>query len=349
MKIAIVTSCFIRLFPGIDHTPNSISAIAYNIAEELKKRGYEVTLFATSDCETSCYLPKGLLKSSNFKKIKVNSFLYKNLFEKHFKNVIAQSGKFDIIHSHSNDFIPYSRLITKAPTITTMHGPRVSKKENLIYHNEKMVAISKDQKKNNPELNFVGVVHNGIKVKDFKFNKCSDNYVAWLGRIHPIKGAMEAIAAAKKAKVKLIMAGNLDKSENDYTKKIFAEIKKNPKLIKYIGEIGKKEKIKLLSNARATLMPIRWEEPFGLVAVESLSCGTPVIAFNRGGLSEIINKKTGFLVRNTTEMAKAITKADKISRKNCRERAEKKFTIEKMADGYERIYANILKRGRINI
>lgn len=343
MKIAVVSSYFVRLFPGIDHTPYSISAIAYNAAEEFVKQGHKVTLFATSDSETSAVLPKNLLKSTDLKNIHPKSRSYKKLFEKYFKNIVAQGENFDIIHNHNNDFIPYSRM-TATPTITTMHGPRVSNKKNLIYHNEKMVAISENQKENNSSLNFAGVVHNGIKTEDFEFNENAGDYFAWLGRITPIKGAMKAIKAAKNAKVKLILAGNLDKNEKSYTKKVFAEIKSNPELLKYIGEVGKKDKMELLRNARATLMPIRWEEPFGLVAVESLACGTPVIAFNRGGLPEIINKKTGFLVKNTSQMAKAMAQTDKISRKNCRERAEKNFTVEKMAKGYEKIFYKELSR-----
>lgn len=345
MKIAIVTANIIKLFPGIDHTPYSISAIAYNLSEELIKKGHDISLFATGDSITSARVPEGILKSTDarVKNAFKNANLYKKLKKYHFENVISKSCDFDIIHSHDNDFIPYARF-TSTPVITTMHGPKVSKKENLICHNEKMVAISKNQKEKNPGLNFVGIVHNGIKVEDFKFNNSPGEYLAWLGRINPLKGALEAIEAAKKNHVKLIMAGNIDENEKNYTKKVFSEIKNNPELLKYIGEVGKNEKIELLSNARATLMPVCWEEPFGLVAVESLACGTPVIAFHRGGLSEIITKKTGFLVKTTAQMAKAVTQIDKISRKNCRERVEKNFTVERMADKYEKLYIDVIKK-----
>lgn len=346
MKIAIITSCSIRLFPEIDHTPFSISAITYNLAEELTKRGHDITLFATSDSITSAKLAKNLFKSTDpiLKNFSYENPNHNKIHHAHLEKAVEESEKFDILYSSSTDFIPYSKL-TKTPAIVTMHGPSISK-TRLFFKNENIIAISKNQIKNNPDINFVGIVYNGINIQDFTFNNFSDNYLVWLGRITPIKGAMEAIQAAKKAKKKLILAGNIDQNEKDYAQKIFKEIENN-KLIEYIGEVDLNKKNNILKNAAATLMPIQWEEPFGLVSVESMACGTPVIVFDRGALPEIIkNNKTGFIVNNEDEMVKAIKKISTIDRYKCRERVEENFTVEKMTDGYEEIFTKIIKKNK---
>lgn len=345
MKIAIITSPFIKVFPGIEHTPFSISSIAYNLSEELVKRGHKISLFATADSITSACVPKGLIKSTDplIKNIACNSAIYEKLCAEHFKKVIAIADQFDIINSHDNDFIPYSRL-TNTQTVSTMHGPAVSKKENLRFNNEKMIALSNNQKEKNSCLHFVGVAYNGIKINDYPLNPKNSNYLAWLGRITPLKGTIEAVKAAKRAGMKIVLAGNLDPSAKEYAKTVLEEIKKSKGNAEFIGEAGKEKKINLLSNAAAVLMPIKWEEPFGLVALEAMACGTPVIAFNKGALPEIVkNKKTGFLVKNIAEMAEAIKAVEKISRHACRKSVEVKFTVEKMAERYEKIFTKVVK------
>ena len=341
MKIAVVTSCSIKLFPEIDHTPLSISAITYNLTEELVKMGHNVTLFATSDSETSAKLADNLLNSTD---PKLKNFNYSNpehnkLIHQHFEKAVLYGDNFDIIYGDTEDIIPYSKLIS-TPTVVTMHGPSISK-TRLFFKNEKIIALSQKQIDNNPNINFIGIAHNGINISDFSYSNTPKDYFVWLGRITPIKGTMEAIEAIKKTNKKLILAGNIDNSEQEYVNKILQEVQGN-KLLEYIGEVDRDKKNKLLKNAVATLMPIQWEEPFGLVAVESMACGTPVIAFDNGALPEIIkHEKTGFIVTDVAKMAKAIEKINIIDRHTCRKRVKENFTVQNMASEYDKIFKKI--------
>jgi glycosyltransferase involved in cell wall biosynthesis len=216
-----------------------------------------------------------------------------------------------------------------------------------------LVAISKQQIKNNPKINFLGMAYNGIAVDLFPFNPQPKDYLLWMGRITPQKGALEAIEVASLAGKKLVMIGtipSLPPLYKKYVEKVIREIKEN-KNVKFLGFAKNfKEKANYLKNASCFLMPINWEEPFGLVMVESMACGTPVIAFDRGAVREIIKDgETGFITKNVREMAKAVQEIKNISRKKCRQWAEKNFSVEKMAIGYEKIYKKVLKEWKRKI
>ena len=195
-----------------------------------------------------------------------------------------------------------------------------------------------------PRLNFVGTVYNGIEVAAFDFSVRPGTYLAFLGRMSPEKGAVEAILAAKKARLPLIMAAKVDAVDQQY----FSQRVKpliDGRQIRYIGEVDHPGKVKLLKNALALLALIQWEEPFGLFLVEALACGTPVIASNRGSVPEIIQTgKTGFIVENYLQAARAVKKVGDLDRRACRAAVEKRFTIERMVDGYEKVYRRVLKR-----
>ena len=205
------------------------------------------------------------------------------------------------------------------------------------------VSISFDQRTHTDlKFNYSGTVYNGVNLEDFTFNSKPQDYFVWLGRIHYGKGLWNAVHAAKISKEKLIIAGNIT-CETD--EKYFQSVKPmiDGRKIKYIGEVGPKEKNKLLGGAKAVLFPTIWEEPFGLVMTEAMATGTPVIGFNKGSVSEVVkNKVTGFVVKNDKEMIKAIKKIDMIDRNECRKHVEKYFTVEKMVDEYEKIYKKII-------
>ncbi|MFZ2970292.1 MAG: glycosyltransferase, partial [Minisyncoccia bacterium] len=179
-------------------------------------------------------------------------------------------------------------------------------------------------------------------IKDFTFNPKPKNYFAWLGRIHYGKGMWEAVHASKETKSNLIAAGNITcESDEKYFKTVEPMI--DGKKRKYIGEVGPKEKNKLLRGAKALLFPIRWEEPFGLVMAEAMACGTPVIAFRRGSVPEIVKHGvTGFVVEDEKGLIEAIKNISKINRAECRKHVEKHFTIERMVDAYEEVYVKII-------
>jgi len=331
--------------------------IVYYLTEELVKRGHKVTLFASGDSKTSARLipgwPKSLLKEKMYgKPISWWNCVFPLL---NIAKAFQVAENFDIIHVHenktclSNFFVP----LVKTPTVITLHDPfpRKEAKDKCAtfsrYKNHNFVSVSLSHQKlwKKFGLNFVGNVYNGVDVELLKFREKKKNYLVWIGRSAPNKGAREAIIAAKKAGKKLILTGRIDKNSPVAMEYFEKEIK--PRLgenIKYIGEINDKRKIKILGEAQAFLFPIRWEEPFGLVMIEAMACGTPVIAFNRGSVSEVVkNGKTGFVVKNLNQMVKAIKKINKINPYDCRTWVENNFTIEKMTDNYEEIYKKVLK------
>ena len=327
-----------------------IEIMIKTLTDELVKRGHQVTLFATGNSKTKASLksvfPKSLLEE------KVDWYhRSQNLINA--ANAFKYENEFDIIHSHTGDnALPFTD-ICQTPVLTTLHNVLPDSKnrgsdEYIIFRHyarkTNFVSISFNQRTHTDlKLNYIDNIYNGININDFLFNKKPKDYLVWLGRIHYGKGMWNAISAAKKSKQKLITAGGAI-CETD--KKYFESVKPmiDGKQIKYIGEISLKEKNKLLGNAKALLFPTVWEEPFGLVMIEAMACGTPVIAFNKGSVPEVIKRnKTGFIVKNEKEMTEAIKKIDKINRADCRKHIEENFTVEKMVDGYERVYEKIMK------
>jgi glycosyltransferase involved in cell wall biosynthesis len=319
------------------------------ITNELLKRGHEVTLFASGNSKTKAKL-KSVFPKSLFE-MKVDWYhRSQNLINA--ANAFSIENEFDIIHNHTGDNGLLFSQTTKTPVLTTLHNvlPDLKQKSSdeyiaLKYFSKKtnFVSISFDQRTHtNIKFNYIDNIYNGINIDDFTFNKKPENYLVWLGRIHHGKGLWNAINAAKKSKQKLIIAGNVTCEDDE---KYFQSVKPmiDGKQVKYIGEISSKKKNELLGGAKAVLFPSIWEEPFGLVMIESMACGTPVIGFNKGSVSEVIkNGKTGFVVKDDKEMIEAIENIDKINRAECQNHIENNFTIEKMVDGYEKVYNKVI-------
>ena len=321
------------------------------LCEGLLKKGHDVTLFASGDSKTRAKLkstfPEALYKVKNTWHDDFSSILHSlSCFEK--------SNKFDIIHNHFNYYgILFSSLI-ETPILTTYHGDftKIVQEKDIKYkilkkfNRHPIVSISNSQRPKGLKLNFVETIYNGIDVQKFKFNKSPNNYIAWIGRITPKKGIIEAIQIAKKSKINLKIAAKIDKNSptdvDFYKKKVKPLI--DGKKISYIGEIGGyKEKSIFLNNALALINPISWNEPFGLVMAEAMACGTPVIVYDYGSAKEVVkNNKTGFIVKNEKEAIGAIKKIKQIKREDCREWVEDNFTKEKMINEYERIYYKII-------
>jgi glycosyltransferase involved in cell wall biosynthesis len=333
MKIAILSSIAWRT-PPRKYGP--WEQVTSNIAEGLIEKGIDVTLFATGDSIT-----KGKLSSVNVHAYGEDEEVDPKVAEcLHISSLMEQADKFDIIHNNF-DFLPlsYSGLI-KTPMLTTIHGFS-SAKILPVYkkYNASTSYVSISNSDRNPELDYVATVYNGISIKDFSYNHEPSDYLLFFGRIHPEKGVYESIKIAKASKRKLIISGFIQDQEYfDARVKPFI----NDKDIIYVGNSGPVERNRLLGNACALLHPISFDEPFGMSVAESMMCGTPVIAYNRGSMPElIVDKKTGFLVNSVEGAVEAITNIEDINRKDCREWAASSFSKEKMVDGYLEVYRKL--------
>ena len=307
------------------------------LTEGLVKEGVDVTLFATGDSLTSaklqsvCQLPYEEDKELDAK-------VWESM---HISEIMEHAHEFDLIHNNF-DFLPltYSGLI-KTPMVTTIHGfssPKilpVFKKYNNKTH---YVSISDADRSR--ELDYIRTVYHGIDLENFTLHTEPGNYLLYFGRIHRDKGTWEAIQVAKMAKMKLVIAGIIQ--DRDYYEQYVEPFLSEE--ITYIGSVGPKERNQVLGNAFALIHPINFNEPFGLSIVEAMACGTPVLAFNKGSMPEIIQDGiNGFLVSGIEEMAQKIKAVKNISREVCRATVESKFTREKMVKEYMEVYKEILK------
>ena len=330
--------------------------LAEKIVKGLEKRGHDVTFYTPTDSEIeikkesnkmiSYYRLKNKAMSGGFHD-QLQLTIYEQLMAaKMYED--AQKNRYDIIHAFhlTPKILPFVRL-TKTPTVFSLHDPMDSSWNRSIEYcpwknKAHYISISDNQRKGMPDLNYAGTVYNGMEIEKFEFkdSKKESDYLAFLGRYSHEKGADAAVSVAIKSKEKLKMAGTVW-GNGFYDEKIKPHLQKNK--IEDLGFLNGKDVSDLLRNAKALLFPIRWEEPFGLVMIEAMACGTPVIAFNKGSVSEIVkHNKTGFVVENEQEMIEAIKNINKIDRAECRKYVEESFTIEKMVEGYERVYGKIV-------
>lgn len=338
----------------------------------LSKRGHKIFLFAAADAKTGGKIIPIIPKSLWTNKIQETTPYY--AYE---MNVILQKSprlKLDILHDHLG---PFSLSLygggLNIPILHTLHVP-TNKHRAWAYRklNSKLISISNNQRKDAPRLNYVATIYNGTDTNLFRFNPNPKDYLLFLGELAERKGIMEAILTAKKLKLKLVIAGRVPlqtpgqiKDYSFFQKYVKPEL--NHDRIEYAGEVASEKASKLYKDAKVTLFPIRWEEPFGLVMTESMSCGTPIIAFAKGSVPEIIKDgETGFIVNSSpsdirgnwiikkTGIEGLCEAVDRIYampekeyrqiRENCRKHVEKNFTIEKMVDEYEKVYYKNLPR-----
>jgi glycosyltransferase involved in cell wall biosynthesis len=338
MKIALLSPIAWRTPPKHYGPWENITSL---LCEELFKKGIDVTLFATKDSITSGNLcavcPKGYEEDKNIEP-KVFECL-------HISEVFEKANEFDLIHNNF-DFLPltYSSLIN-TPVLTTIHGfssPAILP----VYekYNKKTYYVSISNSDRTEKLDYIDTIYHGVNLEQFNFEEKQGEYLLFFGRIHPDKGTKEAIEIAKTSGKKLIIAGIIQ-DNNYFDKEIFPHLSPN---IIYIGSVGAEKRNKLLGGAYALLHPISFAEPFGLSVVEAMACGTPVIAFNKGSMEElIIDGKNGFLVSNVKEAISAIKKIPEIKRKFCRKIVENKFSVEIMVDNYIKIYKQIIEKNSI--
>ena len=340
MRIAQVAPLWERVPPP---AYGGVELVVGLLTDELVRRGHEVTLFASGDSISLAKLtsvhPRALRLDRTIKDYSVYEML--NL-----ASVYERAEEFDIIHSHvGHGTLAYANLVT-TPTVHTLHGIFTPDNEKIFSFAKKQpyVNISDAQREPRLGLNYLATVYNGIDVSSYEFHAQPENppYLAFLGRMSPEKGAHLAIEIAKETGWRLKMAGKVDVVDVEYFEK---EIKPHidGKQIEYLGEANHTQKNALMGGAVATLFPITWREPFGLVMVESMASGTPVIAIKLGSTEEVISHgKTGFLCNNIQECISAIDQVTELDRYACRQHVENIFSVKHMTDGYEAVYQQVI-------
>lgn len=336
MKIAVLSPISWRT-PPLKYGP--WEQVASNITEGLVEMGHDVTLFATGNSVT-----KGKLQSVSETAYSENPDIDTKVWEcLHISHLMEQADQFDIIHNNF-DFLPltYSKLI-KTPMVTTIHGFSSLKIIPVfVKYNNTSAYVSISNADRCDQLTYMATVYNGINLDLFDFNPIPKDYLLFFGRIHPEKGTYEAIKIAKQSKKRLIISGFIQDQQyfDDKVKKYI-----NNEDIIYVGNSNPVERNELLGNALALLHPISFNEPFGLSVAEAMLCGTPVIAFNRGSMPELIlQSQTGYLVRNVQEAIDAINNISKINRKSCYDWAASRFSQQRMIEGYLDVYQKVLNK-----
>jgi len=340
MRIAQVSPLWERVPPP---GYGGIELVVGHLTDELVRRGHEVTLFASGDSQTLANLeavsPVALRLDPTVKEPAIYDMLQ-------LSRVLELSEAFDIIHFHLGcPALPFAELI-KTPAVHTLHGTFTPDNRKLFtrYRNHSYLSISNAQQQLEPQLNYVRTVYNGIAAQDYPFKAQPQQppYLAFLGRISPEKGPHQAIAIAKQTGWHLKMAGKVDLVDKKYFEQEIAP-QIDGKQIEYLGEMMHEQKVELIGNAAVTLFPITWNEPFGLVMIESMCTGTPVIGMGLGSVPEVIaHGKTGFICHSLEEMIAAIPAAVELDRQACRDHVVSHFTVTQMVDGYEDVYRQVL-------
>ena len=318
-------------------------AVVSLLTEELVDMGLDVTLFATGDSQTSGKLvavcPRPYSEDHSVDP-KVAECL-------HIAEIFERAAEFDLIHNHF-DFLPltYSGLVD-TPVLTTIHGfssPAIMPVYSKYNSRSHYVSISDSDR--SPDLNYIATIHHGIDVAQFPFCKDDGAYLLFFGRIHPDKGVHEAIQVAQQVGIKLVIAGIIQ--DRDYfTARVEPHI--DGATVEYLGSVGPDQRADVLGHALALLHLISFDEPFGLSMVESMACGTPVIAFARGSIPEIIRDgETGYIVEDIEHAVDAVAALQSIDRSACREDVERRFSHTRMARDYVDAYEKILTPGAGN-
>jgi len=314
-------------------------SVVSHLTEGLLSRGYNVTLFATGDSVTS-----GKLHAVCARGYEEDHSIISKVWEcLHIAELFERAEEFDIIHNNF-DFLPltYTGLIS-TPVVTTIHGfssPGILP----VYrkYNGKAFYVSISDADRSADLDYIKTIHHGINISQFDFQPEPDDYLLFFGRIHRDKGTGEAIEIARACNRKLILAGIIQ--DDTYYHQCVEPYLDNNTVV-YAGSVGPVQRNQLLGKATALLHPINFKEPFGLSVIESMACGTPVIAFNKGSMPELIeNGKNGFLVNTVNEAIGAVAHISDIDRACCRRRVEQSFTTNHMVDAYIQVYETILEK-----
>jgi glycosyltransferase involved in cell wall biosynthesis len=334
-----------RLYGGTER-------VVHWLTEELVTLGHDVTLFASGDSQTSAKLdatwPKALRLDGA---VRDPNALHMVMLERVRQK--CDDEEFDFLHFHL-DYYPFS-LFYRQPTpfLTTLHG-RLDLPEHQpvfsTFSKVPVISISNAQRRPVPQANWVRTIHHGLPEKLLTPQPAKQEYLAVLGRIAPEKGVDRAIKIALRCGIPLRIAAKVDRADQDYYDQLISPLISGNPLVDYVGEISDKEKSEFLSGAMGLLVPIDWPEPFGLVMIEAMACGTPVIAYNRGSVPEIVEEGlTGFVVEDETSAVAAVSRLAGLDRTAIRKRFESRFTARRMALDYLEAYRGLTDRAEPRI
>ncbi len=345
MKIAQVAPLFESVPPK---AYGGTERVVSYLTEALVSQGHDVTLFACDDSVTKAHLVAGAKRGLRLDPARPDPVIRHVIM---MDLVFDHASQFDVIHFHVDALhYPMARRCA-TPSLTTLHG-RLDLPDIQILHNHfgehPVVSISHHQRTTMRDANWLDTVHHGLPVDQYRFHPHPENYFAFLGRISPEKRVDRAIEIAIACGTPLRIAAKVDTYDERYFEDVIKPLLNHP-LIEFMGEIAEAEKNDFLGGAKALLFPIDWPEPFGLVMIEALAAGTPVIAFDRGSVSEIVEDGvSGRIVVSTAEAIKAGREVGRISRRRCRDAFDLKFTSSIMATRYLSLYAK-LTAGRSSV
>jgi glycosyltransferase involved in cell wall biosynthesis len=317
------------------------------LTEELVSEGHDVTLFASGDSVTEARLVAPVRRALRLDKNSIDSLAHHVVL---LEEITRRASRFDIIHYHI-DYLhfPTSRRLG-VPHVTTLHG-RLNIPDLVPLYREfrdmPLVSISNAQRAPLPWANWQGTVYHGLPADLYDFNETPGDYLAFMGRISPEKRVDRALRIARRARMKIRIAAKVDDVDREYFEEQIQPLLDESDA-EYIGEIGEGEKREFLGNAIALLFPIDWPEPFGLVMIESMACGTPVIAYRHGTVPEVMEEGvTGFVVSGIDDAVKAVERVPSLSRRRCREIFEERFSASRMAGDYMKIYERLVAGGLV--
>jgi glycosyltransferase involved in cell wall biosynthesis len=339
MRIAQVSPLYERVPPRYYGGTERI--VSY-LTEELVEQGHEVTLFASGDSKTKARLVAG---SELGLRLDPEAADYNPYHVLQLEQVMQEAEAFDIIHFHTDyPHFPLSRRLQTA-NVTTFHG-RLDLPDLVPVFREfsdtPVISISNSQKEPLPWMNWQDTVYHGLPIDLYRQGNGDGGYLAFLGRICPEKRLDRAIEIAKRTNIRLKVASKVDVADQEYMDTNIRPLLDHP-LIEFLGEIGHDEKQKLLGGASALLFPIDWCEPFGLVMIESMACGTPIIAYRAGSVPEVIDHGvTGFIVENIDESVEAVKNIQDLDRNRCRQVFEGRFSSARMAADYLKTYRKLI-------
>jgi len=341
MKIAQVPPLYEAVPPRLYGGTERVVA---HLSDALVQLGHDVTLFASADARTTARLEPVRDQAIRLDPAVLKSDLAAHLTQ--LAEVRERAAEFDVIHFHT-DMIHFPIFADMAPrTLTTLHGRLDLKDLPEVYRRWRefpLVSISQAQRAPMPWANWLGTVHHGIAAEAYAFSPKSCGYLAFLGRISPEKRPDRAIAIAKRLGLRLRIAAKVDQQDQTYFDEKIEPLMQHP-LVEFVGEIGDSEKSAFLGGADALLFPIDWPEPFGLVMIEAMACGTPVVAFEGGSVRELIEPdRTGFIARDMDEATAAVEEAVQLDRRAVRRRFEERFSAGVMAGRYVELYRKLAR------